>query len=126
MQTGRFGKRTLLGEKMIYTTIDLKISSTANQRLSWRQKAKVTQSHRQRAKNALVAIATPPSPPLSIVLTRIGPKTLDSDNLAYAFKAVRDGVADWLGVDDGSDQLDWQYCQRTGGAGNYSVEVEVI
>lgn len=111
---------------MIYTTIDLKIASTANQRLSWRQKAKVTQSHRQRAKNALAAVAMPPAPPLTVVLTRIGPKTLDSDNLAYAFKAVRDGVADWLGVDDGSDQLDWQYCQRTGGPGNYSVEVEVI
>ena len=43
-----------------------------------------------------------------------------------SFKAVRDGVADWLGVDDGSSLVDWQYCQRSGGPKVYKVEIEVI
>ncbi len=34
--------------------------------------------------------------------------------------------ADWLGVDDGSSLIDWQYCQRSGGPKVYKVEIEVI
>jgi hypothetical protein len=51
---------------------------------------------------------------------------LDGDNLQSGFKAVRDGVADWLGVDDGSQLLDWQYRQRSNGVKTYKVEIEVI
>jgi hypothetical protein len=51
---------------------------------------------------------------------------LDGDNLQSGFKAVRDGVADWLGVDDGNGLVDWQYVQRSGKAGEYAVEIEVI
>jgi hypothetical protein len=51
---------------------------------------------------------------------------LDGDNLQSGFKAVRDGVADWLGVDDGSGLIDWQYCQRSSGPKVYKVEIEVI
>jgi hypothetical protein len=51
---------------------------------------------------------------------------LDGDNLQSGFKAVRDGVADWLGVDDGDKRIDWQYGQRSGGVNVYQVEIEVI
>ena len=60
------------------------------------------------------------------MLTRIAPRQLDGDNLQSAFKATRDGVADWLGIDDGDKRLDWQYRQRSGGAKVYAVELEVI
>jgi hypothetical protein len=36
---------------------------------------------------------------------------LDDDNIRAAFKAVRDAIADFLGVDDGSSQLHWIYTQ---------------
>ena len=51
---------------------------------------------------------------------------LDGDNLQSGFKAVRDGVADWLGVDDGHHLVDWQYKQRSAGPKVYRVEIEVI
>jgi hypothetical protein len=51
---------------------------------------------------------------------------LDGDNLQSGFKAVRDGVADWLGVDDGNSLVDWQYAQRSAGPKVYKVEIEVI
>lgn len=51
---------------------------------------------------------------------------MDSDNLAISQKGVRDGVADWLGVDDGHPDIEWRYEQRTGGAKVYAIEVEVI
>ena len=36
---------------------------------------------------------------------------LDGDNLSAAFKAPRDAVAQFLGVDDASDRLHWVYLQ---------------
>lgn len=42
-----------------------------------------------------------PAFPLVVTITRLGPRTLDSDNLASSGKHVRDAVAVWLGVDDG-------------------------
>ena len=58
-------------------------------------------------------------------LTRIGPRRLDSDNLAAALKHVRDGVADALGMDDGDPRLVWLYGQRRGKPGEYAVLVEI-
>lgn len=36
---------------------------------------------------------------------------LDSDNLSASFKAVRDAVAQYVGLDDASDRLHWVYMQ---------------
>ena len=120
---GEWGKQ---GMAMIEVCLPLKIVSVANLRLHWAVKAKLAKKHRQSAFNALAGLAAPPAPPCTIVLTRVAPKPLDGDNLQSAFKAVRDGVADWLGVDDGHKQIDWQYFQRPGGVKVYQVEIEVI
>lgn len=50
--------------------------------------------------------------PAVVELTRISPGYLDDDNLRGAFKAHRDGVADWLGIDDRDDRVQWRYAQR--------------
>lgn len=49
--------------------------------------------------------------PATITFTRYSCKKLDSDNLAGAFKHVRDQLAKMLGIDDGSDQVKWRYGQ---------------
>lgn len=110
---------------MISASLPIKIISTANARLNRFKLASMNKSQRLMTKQILRGVAFPPLPPLTIVLTRIGAKRLDSDNLAGGFKAVRDGVADWLGIDDGSPLLDWQYTQRSGSK-TYSIEIEVI
>jgi hypothetical protein len=115
-----------LGENVIEVKIDMKIVSVANLRMHWAVKARLAKSQRAKAFNALASIAAPPSLPITLVLTRIAPRPLDGDNLQSAFKATRDGVADWLSVDDGHKELDWQYCQRSGGVKVYAVEIEVI
>lgn len=52
---------------------------------------------------------------LSVTLTRIAPRKLDSDNLQSAFKGVRDEVARFFGVDDGDEsRITWSYFQSTG------------
>src|ERR1700677_2328675 len=52
---------------------------------------------------------------LTIELTTLRPKLMDSDNIVVSLKAVRDGVADVLAVDDGAPRLHWvclQDCRR--------------
>ena len=58
-------------------------------------------------------------------IKRGSPRKLDDDNLASGFKAVRDGVADWLGIDDGSPRICWQYAQEKSKAGEYAARVHV-
>ena len=50
--------------------------------------------------------------PRTITLTRYGKGLLDDDNLAGGFKAVRDEIAAWLGVDDADPRVTWRYAQE--------------
>jgi hypothetical protein len=51
---------------------------------------------------------------------------LDDDNLRSALKAVRDGVADALGVDDRDPRLSFHYHQRPGLQFEVEVGVTII
>jgi len=59
-------------------------------------------------------------------LTRCGQGMcpLDDDNLTEALKAIRDGVADWIGRTDGNNTMRWQYSQRTD-CSAYEVIIDV-
>ena len=54
---------------------------------------------------------------LTVTITRLSPhyeqenKRLDNDNLAGACKAIRDGIADWLNVNDRDPRITWVYAQ---------------
>lgn len=61
---------------------------------------------------------------MRVRFVRIAPRQLDSDNLAYAFKAHRDAVAEVAGVDDGSLIWRWEYAQEKGKPA-IRIEVEV-
>ena len=114
---------------MIEVRMNMKIVSVANLRMHWAVKAKLVRDQRTRTRMSLNAAAQSSGAemlPATVVLTRVAPRRLDGDNLQSGFKAVRDGVADWLGVDDGNGLIDWQYAQRSGKAGEYAVEIEVI
>ena len=114
---------------MIEVRMNMKIVSVANMRLHWAIKAKLAKDQRTRTRMSLSAAAQSSGAemlPVTVVLTRVAPRRLDGDNLQSGFKAVRDGVADWLGVDDGNGLIDWQYAQRSGRPGEYAVEIEVI
>lgn len=55
-----------------------------------------------------------PTLPCEVTLTRISPRRLDGDNLQGALKYIRDEVADWIGVDDADDRVEWSYRQENG------------
>lgn len=64
--------------------------------------------------------------PCVVRLTRIGPKALDTDNLAGAFKHVQDAIAHKLGVDDGdTEKIRWEYHQFPIRIRDYAVKVEI-
>ncbi len=59
-----------------------------------------------------------------VTLTRIAPSSgLDDDNLRAALKAVRDGVADAMGINDRDPRVLWIYDQRREKPREYAVEI---
>lgn len=102
--------------------IPLRIQSCANLREHWSVTAKRAKIHRA------AAVVVPLGLPLPCVvrLTRVGPRLLDTDNLAGGFKALRDGIATRLGVDDADPQVVWEYAQRKGGRGQFAAVIEVL
>jgi len=100
--------------------------SEPNVRVHWAKRARRAKKQREAAR-LLVRVAHAPPPPgnITVRLTRIAPRQLDTDNLAAALKAVRDGVADALGMDDGDTRLTWLYGQRRGEPNEYAVMVEI-
>lgn len=102
-------------------TIETKLVSSANAREHWKAAHRRKSQQRQLVALHLVA-RTPPSLPCEVLLTRVGKQPLDDDNLAHAFKSVRDEVAKWIGADDkpGSG-ITWRYAQTRG---DYAIEVQ--
>ena len=113
---------------MTKVLLPIRTWSEANQRVHWAKRAR--RAHRQReAARILVRTALAPGPvaeAIIVTLTRIAPRKLDSDNLAGALKAVRDGVADALGMDDGDPCIEWRYAQGKGKPSEYAVLVEIV
>ena len=102
--------------------------SEANARVHWARRARRAREQRRVARMSLraaLAAHGQPSLPATITLTRLASRKLDSDNLASALKAVRDGVADALGIDDGDERLAWHYAQDKAPRGHYAVRVEI-
>jgi hypothetical protein len=60
-----------------------------------------------------------------VTLTRVSPRPLDSDNLASSLKAIRDGIADTLGINDGDPRVTWAYEQAKCRKGEQGVRVRV-
>lgn len=119
---GIFGFRRI----MIRYEIPIRTISEANNREHWAAKAKRTKS--QRLMSRLITISALSRHkelwhPMTITLVRHGKRKMDSDNLARSFKAVRDGIAEAIGIDDGDDRINWQYRQEK--AKGYTVIVEI-
>lgn len=62
---------------------------------------------------------------LTITITRRGGRRMDDDGLTISAKHVRDGIADWLGIDDGDKRLTWIVKQDKAPRGKHWVDVVV-
>lgn len=71
-------------------------------------------------------LGTCPFLPATIVITRVGKgnRKMDTDNVATSTKGLRDAVAQWLGIDDGDERVDWVYRSRLGQ--EFAVEIRMM
>lgn len=104
--------------------IPIRIESTLNLREHWAARAKRSREHRQAVWWNLKAAQAPHTVPCTITLTRIAPRTMDGDNLQAGIKSARDGVADWLQIDDADPRVTWKYGQKRGEPKQYALLVE--
>jgi hypothetical protein len=110
-------------------TLPLATVSEANSHAHWRQRS--TRAKAQRDAVTLVLASSKAflrarleqmgRRGLVVLLVRVAPRELDSDNLAGALKACRDAVAAVLGVDDREPRITWVVDQRK----NKAAAVEV-
>jgi len=94
-------------------------------RLHWGDLAKIKRQHRGQVYEALFPYESPePGGFWEVTLTRFGPRALDDDNLAFAFKSVRDEVAAFLKVNDGDrEHIRFSYAQVPSHEKKYSITI---
>ena len=99
------------------------LPSAANLREHTMERARRVAGQRQIG-YLLVAANSPPTLPVTVTITRIAPRALDDDNLAYSAKALRDGIADALGVNDRDPRVSWAYAQERGKPAAIRITIE--
>lgn len=117
-------------EWTLCVTLPIRTVSGMNLREHYRVRIARITAERAGARDGLKALLGPCHRELplgygyTIHLTRLGGRGLDDDNLGSAFKHVRDGVADWLGYDDGDKLLKWDCFQTPGGASGVEILIK--
>jgi hypothetical protein len=100
--------RVLRQGEIVTVCIPMPVVSEANTRGKGHfRKASRAKRQKQIVTHVLNVFAVRPRLPCRVEFTRIARGKLDTDNAVGAFKAVRDSVAEHLGVDDGGDAVDW-------------------
>ena len=119
--------RVIPAVDVVRVTIDgLRLTNGANAREHWATKARRAKRERGLILRALLASGVRvPRGPWLVEITRIAPRRMDSDGATIAAQHLRDGVADWLGVDDGADAVTFAVDQRKGEPREYAVRVVI-
>jgi len=99
---------------MFSCRVAMSLPSGANLREHWASRATRAKQHRDTG-TRIAASYEWGGGQIIIECHRVGKRLLDDDNLAYAFKCLRDGLADGLGLTNDNDaRLKWTYTQATG------------
>jgi len=102
----------------------MRLGRGMNAREHWRVRARRVKAEREQVDWVLISRGImKPLLPAIVTITRVAPSSgLDDDNLAGACKAVRDQIAQWIGVDDRHrDVVTYAYAQRRG---PWAVEID--
>lgn len=110
-------------ERIWHGLIPVRTRSRVNQREHYRLTAKRSQEEHSAVGWVMPRLS--PAWPVVVVMTRIGPGTrpMDDDGLGTALKAIRDAVAERLGIDDGDRRIGWVPRQERGKVHGVRVEV---
>jgi len=113
--------------------VPVRLVNALNQREHWRVRAKRAKEQRLAARVSLAkalphwfATRDMPAGGATITITRRGGRRMDDDGLTASAKHVRDGIADYLGIDDGDLRLTWIVKQDKAPRGQHWVDVVVV
>lgn len=110
---------------VLFVAVQTKIVSVMNAREHWAIRARRAKNQRALTLTTLRYQASRKVElPCVVTITRVAPRSLDGDNLQAGCKAIRDGVADWLGLDDADPRVTWRYEQERGAPRQYMAIVE--
>lgn len=115
--------------KTVIFNLPIRVRNLLNERVHWRTRARYNKQIREPAmlfaQNILSDVPKPKGCRYVVTLTRHSrtAKKMDCDGLQAAMKPVRDGIADALGIDDGSERIEWKYGEKK--TGEYAVEVMI-
>lgn len=115
----------------VVTVPGVAVVSEANRRDHWAVKRKRARLQQEATFLALAGLGKDARDTLRaakkvrVTFVRIGGKKLDSDNLVGAFKAIRDALAKFLRVDDGSNKLEWEWPVQEGGQRGFRIELRI-
>jgi len=91
--------------------IPIRTYSGLNDRVHWRTKARRARNERSSAFMFFPA-GMVSELPFVVTMIRRSPGTLDDDNLRGSLKAIRDGIADKIGIKDNDPRVSWRYGQE--------------
>jgi len=98
--------------------------------MHWAKRKRISDGQKEQTRwHWLVAFSSDrtrwPKPPVTVTFTRRSARVMDDDNLRMAMKAIRDTIAELLGVDDGDASVRWEYAQDKPGRGGARVTVRL-
>lgn len=76
--------------------VEMEVRTPNNSPRSWKAEAALRRAQRRTIRDALERLCARPRLPVQVRLVRVASRRLDSDNLAGAFKSIRDEIARWL------------------------------
>lgn len=123
-ETGRGARVAQQGQawaSMWHLVVPVRIQRGGNNREHWSQRQTRVAAEKAAVREVLPPMLYRPRLPVRVTMTRVAPRALDDDNNTAGFKAVRDEIARWLGVDDADKRVTWVCDQRKGDV--YQAEV---
>ena len=111
--------------------IPLKVDSEQNKKEHWAVSNKRHQLQKLVVKQYL-STQSKITLPCTIILTRIAPRKMDTDNMIFGFKFIKDAVAEWIhpglatGRADDDPNITWLYDQEKGKPKQYAIRIEIF
>lgn len=116
--------------RCVVTIPGLRVTTPGNTRRHWAAERKDAAAQRAAGKLAVLSLGRDAldvlraAPKIRVRFVRVGGRKMDPTNLVSAFKHCQDGMADAIGIDDGSDRYAWEWPAQEPGAG-YAVRIEL-
>lgn len=116
-------------QPLLTRELPLKLRSRANESIATRRgrrgQAARSKTQRKAARMVLAGMRLDLATRTVVRLVRVSPRELDGDNLEAALKAIRDGVADALKINDRDPRVEWLPDWEPGKAHQHAVRIEV-